>query len=89
MLTAWRLGAPTRAQAKVQAESLAEVIGGTETITPEYLDTRLDARIREAELKLEAKVAGSKADLTRWVIGAGILQTSLNIGVLLKVAKRI
>jgi len=29
----------------------------------------------------------TKADLTRWVVGAGILQTSLIIGVLLKVAK--
>jgi hypothetical protein len=78
-----------RAQAKVQAEALAEVIGGAEVITRDYLDARLAARIREAELKLEAKIADSKADLTRWVVGAGILQTSLIIGVLLKVAKLI
>ena len=87
-----------RAQAKVQAESLAEVIGGSEIITREYLDARLDvrlreselrldARIRESELRLDARLAETKADLTRWVVGAGILQTSLIIGVLLKVAK--
>ena len=31
-------------------------------------------------------IAESKADLTRWIIGAGFLQTTLIIGVLLKVA---
>lgn len=63
-------------------------------------ELRLDARIRETELQLKAqidktkleletKLAETKADLTRWVVGAGILQTSLIIGVLLKVAKLI
>ena len=32
------------------------------------------------------RIAESKADLTRWIIGAGFLQTSLIIGVLLKVS---
>jgi len=50
-------------------------------------ELRLDARIRESELRLDARLAETKADLTRWVVGAGILQTSLIIGVLLKVAK--
>ena len=52
--------------------------------------------IRESELRLEAKIAETnakiaetKADLTRWVVGAGVLQTTLIIGVLLKVAKLI
>ncbi len=31
-------------------------------------------------------IAESKADLTRWIIGAGFLQTTLIIGVLLKIA---
>jgi hypothetical protein len=31
-------------------------------------------------------IAESKADLTRWIIGAGFLQTILIIGVLLKIA---
>jgi len=38
---------------------------------------------------LEARIAEAKGDLTRSVVGAGILQTSLIIGVLLKVAKLI
>ncbi|MEI8574562.1 MULTISPECIES: DUF1640 domain-containing protein [unclassified Methylomonas] len=32
------------------------------------------------------QIAETKADLTRWIIGAGFLQTSLIIGVLLKIA---
>ena len=31
-------------------------------------------------------IAESRADLTRWIIGAGFLQTSLIIGVLLKIS---
>lgn len=49
----------------------------------------LDARARETELKLEAKMAETKAELTRWIIGAGLLQTSLIAGMLMKVAKLI
>ncbi len=58
------------------------------------LELRLDARIRETKLELDARlsetnarIAETKADLTRWVIGAGVLQTTIIIGVLLKVAK--
>ncbi|NJA05600.1 DUF1640 domain-containing protein [Methylococcaceae bacterium WWC4] len=32
------------------------------------------------------QIAETKADLTRWIIGAGFLQTTLVIGVLLKIA---
>ena len=32
------------------------------------------------------RIAETKADLTRWIIGAGFLQTSLIVGVLLKIA---
>jgi hypothetical protein len=60
----------------------------------EQLRAELKRDIRDMELKLEtriaetnARIAEAKADLTRWVVGAGVLQTSLVIGVLLKVAK--
>ncbi len=52
-------------------------------------DNDLRYALRENELHLEARIAEAKADLTRWVVGAGILQTSLIIGVLLKVTKPI
>ncbi|WP_200372593.1 hypothetical protein [Thiocystis violacea] len=52
--------------------------------------------LRETELRMEArlaetnvKIAETKADLTRWVIGAGVSQTTVMIGVLLKIAKLI
>lgn len=62
----------------------------------ETLRVELKRDLREAELRLEAKlaetntrIAETKTDLTRWVIGAGFLQTTVIIGVLLKVAKLI
>ena len=59
---------------------------------------RIEAKrdLKETELRLEARfaetntrIAETKADLTRWVIGAGLLQTTIIIGVLMKVAKLI
>jgi len=62
----------------------------------EALRVELKRDIRESELSVEAKIAETntriaetKADLTRWVIGVGFLQTTVIIGVLLKVAKLI
>ena len=60
----------------------------------------VDARITELELKIEKEIHGvrleikgvevnianTRADLIRWVVAAGLLQSSLIIGVLLKVA---
>ncbi len=55
---------------------------------------RHDLKEIEATLKHEIEllrsdtgrmIAESKADLTRWIIGAGFLQTTLIIGVLLKI----
>jgi hypothetical protein len=40
-------------------------------------------------MEMKRDIAESKADLTRWVIGAGLLQTTVIIGVLMKVAKLI
>lgn len=56
----------------------------------------LDARIKESEFKLESrikdteiKIAESKAELVRWVIGAGFLQVALIAGLVLKLAEKI
>ena len=89
-------------QAETQSRALAEILDRQMTTKAEIAEhennlrrdiheteLRLDARIRETELKLEAKLADTKADLTRWVIGAGVLQTTVIIGVLMKVAKLI
>jgi len=58
------------------------------------LATKRDLKEIEITLKHEVEllradtgrmIAESKADLTRWIIGAGFLQTTLIIGVLLKI----
>ncbi len=58
------------------------------------ISTKRDLKEIEITLKHEIEllrsdtgrmIAESKADLTRWIIGAGFLQTTLIIGVLLKI----
>jgi hypothetical protein len=55
----------------------------------EAMRVELKRDLKESELRLEAKISETKADLTRWIIGAGVLQTGLIIGVLMKIAKLI
>ncbi|MBK1718610.1 hypothetical protein [Thiocystis violacea] len=62
----------------------------------ESLRVELKRDLRETELRMDARfaetgarIAETKADLTRWVIAAGLLQTTVIIGVLMKVAKLI
>lgn len=55
----------------------------------EALRVEVKRDIEVLPLEVKRDLAETKADLTRWVVGAGILQTSLIIGVLLKVAKLI
>ncbi len=49
----------------------------------------LDARLRESELKNEVKLAETKADLIRWVVGVGVLQTALITALLIKLSAAI
>lgn len=48
------------------------------------LSFKKDMEILRAETKRD--IAESKAELIRWVVGAGLLQSTLIIGVLLKIA---
>lgn len=48
---------------------------------------RRDIELLRMEMKRD--IAEAKAELTRWIIGAGVLQTTVIIGVLMKVAKLI
>jgi hypothetical protein len=79
-----------------QAETIVEVLWQTRADVDAAVkeavavhDSDLRHALRETELRLEVRIAEAKTDLTRWVVGAGILQTSLIIGVLLKIAKLI
>jgi hypothetical protein len=85
-------------QAAAQIETLTKAIDSAlEQVRHEHdLDNLvtnkdMDARIRETELKIELvrselkrDIAESKAEMIRWVVGVGILQTTLITGVLLK-----
>ena len=53
------------------------------------LETALEHKIELLRANTGRMIAESKADLTRWIIGAGFLQTTLIIGVLLKIARLI
>lgn len=50
------------------------------------LETALRHEIELLRADTGRMIADSKAELTRWIIGAGFLQTTLIIGVLLKIA---
>jgi hypothetical protein len=50
------------------------------------LETALEHKIELLRAETGRMIAESKADLTRWIIGAGFFQTALIIGVLLKIA---
>ena len=55
-------------------------------------DVKRDVELLRAELKrdlaeVNQRVAESKAELIRWVVGVGILQTTLIVGILARLAK--
>lgn len=52
----------------------------------ETLEVNLRREIEVLRADTGRMIAESKADLTRWIIGAGFLQTTLIVGVLLKIA---
>lgn len=78
---------------KARARIIAEAFGQLEEHYPNLKDVATQAQIRETELRLqneikqvEVKMAETRADLIRWVVGVGLLQTTLLTGVLLKIA---
>jgi hypothetical protein len=73
-------GVPDK-QAEAEAEALAEVF----EVNLSDLATKQD--LREVELKLEARLAETKADLIRWVVSAGIVQTAVIGALVMSLAK--
>jgi DNA anti-recombination protein RmuC len=55
----------------------------------EELRTELKRDIRELELRFEARLSETKADLIRWVVGVGVLQFTLIAALLLKLSEKI
>lgn len=86
-----KAGGFSEQQAATQARALAEILD-RQMATKAEVDAHENNLRRDIELlRMEMKrdIAESKAELTRWVIGAGLLQTTVIIGVLMKVAKLI
>jgi hypothetical protein len=83
-------------QAKAQIDAITQIVSVTrEQIEHDHklddvvTNKSLDVRMRESELKLELKIAESKAELVRWVIGAGFMQVALITGLILKLSDKI
>lgn len=79
------------AQAEAEAEALAEVleVNLKDLATKEdVLLIRKDMDTLEQRLsaRFDAKIAESKAELVRWVVGVGILQMTLIAALLLRLA---
>jgi hypothetical protein len=72
-----------QARAQVEALSLALEQFQSELHLSESA-TKQD--VRESELKLELKIAETKAELVRWIVGAGFLQTALIAALLIKLS---
>ena len=69
----------SESQAIAITEAFREAHGEAEVAT------KLD--IREPELKFAAHMSENKAELIRWIVGAGFLQTALITALLLKLIK--
>lgn len=72
-----------QARAQVEALSLAFEQFQSELHLSESA-TKQD--VRESELKLELKIAETKAELVRWIVGAGFLQMALIAALLIKLS---
>ena len=73
-------------QAKALSDAQKELL--TEIFEQKELATKTD--IKELELKIaevKASIAETKAELVRWVVGAGFLQTVLIAALLMKLIK--
>ena len=88
----WRQSQNTEEQARAQVEALSTAF---EQFQGETHFTELASKhdIKELELKIEVlraelkrDMAETKAELIRWIIGAGFLQTALITALLLKLS---
>ena len=78
----------TKAEVEAHENSLRRDIEGVRVELKRDIEMlRLEVKRDIAETNV--RIAEAKAELTRWVIGAGLLQTTVIVGVLMKVAKLI
>jgi hypothetical protein len=76
----------TEQQAQAQTALLTELVE-SELATKrdiEALRSELKRDLKELDLRFEARLTETKADIIRWTIGAGIFQTALIAALLLR-----
>ena len=76
--------------AEKTANALTKAVTKIELAKLDDLATKHD--IKELELKiaqLDAKMADTKAELIRWVMGVGLLQTTILAGLMFRLADKI
>lgn len=98
--TKLKAGGFTEQQAETQARAFADVVEkqlATKRDIDEHeqslrrdieslrADVKRDIEVLRAELKRD--LAETKSELIRWVVGVGILQTTLIVGILARLAK--
>jgi hypothetical protein len=79
-------GVPER-QAEAEAVALANVLAEaarTSDLATKQDIVNLDARITETKAGLEVKMAETKAELVKWVVSVGVLQTAIIAALLMK-----
>ncbi|RZT08394.1 hypothetical protein SAMN05216319_3193 [Duganella sp. CF402] len=74
------------ALAEIQAETTGQLFNELSqlSIKLQEVETRCNAKIEQAELRLEVKIAEVRTEVVRWVVGIAILQSSLLTGFMLK-----
>lgn len=98
--TKLKAGGFTEQQAETQARAIADVVE-KQLATKQDVDSheqtlRRDIETLRADVKRDIEIlrgevkkdiAESKAELIRWVVGVGVLQTTLIVGILARLAK--
>jgi hypothetical protein len=69
----------SEAQARAHTEALAQAFAETPDLATR---TDLDARVREAELRLEAKIEASRSDIIKWFVTSLFAQAAVIVALL-------
>lgn len=75
----------TEEQARAQVEALSLVFEPFQSEL-HLSESATKQDVSESELKLELRIAETKSELVRWIVGAGFLQTALIAALLIKLS---
>jgi hypothetical protein len=93
-----KAGGFTEQQAETQARAMADIVEKQLNTRQEIQEheNRIESQIielkrdiKELELKNDAKLSETKAELIRWVVGVGLLQITIITALLLKITSQL